>query len=445
MASSLSENKSALPTAEEIIQRVTGARRIDRTHAVIAAQGLKGADVRPRVQAALDDCSRAGGGRVVLAAGDHFCAGPIHLRSLTELHLETGSRLVFSDDPAHYLPIVFMRWAGTECFNYSPFLYAFRQHDIAITGAGLIEGQGESWWSWKRDGRDCDESIQVLRRMGEEDVPVEQRKFGPAGRFRPPLFSPHYCQGVTVDGPTFSQSPFWSFCPTYCENVLVRNVTVIGHGVNTDGMTADSCRDVVFERIRLDVGDDAFVIKSGYNRDGRRVGIPTENVVIRDSEVVRGHSLIAIGSETSGDIRNIHVQDCVATGPDIHWAIHVKSRPGRGGLLSEMQIRRIKLGDVHQNLLRLNLDYAWNGPRMTGELPAVDGLLLEDIEVKRTGKHPLFVHGLADSRIRRLALRRVRVAETVLCSHLAHVDTMTWEQVDLAPPPEAQDWACNDF
>ncbi|MGH7995258.1 MAG: glycoside hydrolase family 28 protein [Opitutaceae bacterium] len=429
-------------TEASIEARLTGAIVPNREFRRLRARQP---DARPGIQAAIDACGAAGGGRVVLDGGDHPCRGPLVLRSGVELHLHDACVVTFEPRPEYYLPPVRCRWAGTDCYNYSPFLYANGQSDIAITGRGRFEGCGEAWWPWRRDTRDRAEPILELRRMGEQGVPVERRIFGRPGVLRPPMFSPHFCRNVTVDGPTFRNSPFWTFCPTYCENVVVRNVLLIGEGCNTDGATADSCTDVLFEHVRVRVADDGFVLKSGYNRDGRRMGRPCRNVIMRGNEVLRAHTLLAIGSETAAGVENVFVRDCFASSGEVLWGVHLKSCPGRGGVVSNVDIRRIRFRTIAQNLLRINLRYAQNGPIGEAELPGVENVLLEDVECEGTGKSPLFIVGNEGRPVGRVELRRIFVGRSAAQSVIAHARDLHLEDVRIAPPPEVAALADRDF
>lgn len=298
-----------------------------------------------------------GGGAVVIPSG-RWLTGAVHLESHIALHLAKNAVLLFSQDPLDYLPVVFSRHEDTECYKFSAFIYADGKTDIAITGEGILHGQGKPWWSWKTERKDLEAELVA---MGDRGVPVAQRVFdGTDGRgLRPAFFQPMRCTRVLVEGVSFLYGAFWTITPTYCEDVTVRNVTIETSGAygktpNGDGMDPSSCRNVLIEHCSFATGDDCIALKSGRDRDGLRVGKPTENVVIRDCRGRVGHGGIVIGSETAGGIRNILAHDCSFVGTD--RIVRIKTQRGRGGDIAHMWFRNltgdsIKLEAIHLNML----------------------------------------------------------------------------------------------
>jgi polygalacturonase len=184
---------------------------------------------------AIAACAQAGGGRVVIPRGD-FLTGAIHLQSGVELRLTEGATLRFSQNPKHYLPAVFSRWEGTECWNYSPFFYALDQHDIAITGEGVLDGQADAdhWWNWDKREPKRTKDRDALQKMGEDGTAVKDRVFGDGHYLRPQFIQPYRCQNVLIEGVTIRNSPMWEIHPVLCRNVTVRNVKIDSHGPNND-------------------------------------------------------------------------------------------------------------------------------------------------------------------------------------------------------------------
>lgn len=217
------------------------------------------------VQAAVDKCSQSGGGRVTVPQGT-YKTGKIHLSSNVELHLEEGSVLSFSSVPEDYLPVVFTRWEGMECYNYSPLIYANGCRNIAVTGKGRLVGNGSAWWGWKSlQGRAAEE----LCYAQSNGIPPNERVYGTReAALRPSLIQPVNCRNVLLEGFTVEDGPQWTIHPVYCENVIVRNVRVSTHGHNTDGLNPDSCRNVLIEGCVFDTGDDCIAVNSGMNEDG---------------------------------------------------------------------------------------------------------------------------------------------------------------------------------
>ncbi len=205
---------------------------------------------------AIAECSRAGGGRVIVPAGV-FLTGAIHLKSNVNLHVTSGATIKFSQDTARYLPVVFTRWEGVEVMNYSPFIYAFEQENIAITGQGTIDGQSdrEHWWpwngranyGWKEGEPNQRKDRSALFEMAEKGAPVSDRIFGEGHYLRPQFIQPYRCKNVLIEGVTLRNSPMWEMHPVLCTNVTVRRVTVISHGPNNDGCNPESCRDVLIK------------------------------------------------------------------------------------------------------------------------------------------------------------------------------------------------------
>ncbi len=314
------------------------------------------ADCTAALRQAIAACHAAGGGRVRVPAGV-WRTSAIHLLSRVNLHLDEGATLRFSAAPADYLPVVFTRWEGTECMNYSALIYAFEQEDIAVTGAGVLDGSAtaDNWWAWKSGAQAAARAR--LREMGERGVPVAGRVFGEGGFLRPNFIQPYRCRNVLIEGVTIVRSPMWAVNPVLCTNVTVRGVHVDSHGPNNDGCDPESCRDVLVERCVFDAGDDCIAIKSGRDDDGRRVGVPAENIVVRDCAMRDGHAGVAIGSEISGGARNIIVERCTMDSPNLDRALRIKSNARRGGTVEGVVMRQVKVGRVAEAVLTVDLLY----------------------------------------------------------------------------------------
>jgi polygalacturonase len=309
-------------------------------------------DARPAIRAAIASLGAAGG-RVTLPAGEWRSDGPIHLTSRVELHLESGATLRFSADPAHYLPVVFTRWEGTECYNHSPPIYAHGATDIALTGKGVIDGQGFAGFFRWRARQSADQ--QALRRMGAEGVPVADRIFGAGHYLRPSFVQFVDCRRVLVEGLTLRDSTFWMVHPVYCEQVIVRDLLLESAHLNSDGVDPDSCTGVLVERCRFAVGDDGVAIKAGRDRDGWRVGRPSSRIVVRDcvySGTAGGG--MSIGSEMSGGVHDVHVRG-LRMGDVVH-GLYFKSNLDRGGYIRDIDIRDVTIGSA-QSAVIFTTDY----------------------------------------------------------------------------------------
>jgi polygalacturonase len=315
-------------------------------------------DVRPALQSVVDEAHQAGGGKVVVPAGLWLSDGPIRLRSNVELHLAKGSHIRFSPTPESYLPAVLTRWEGTDVYTYSPMLYAEDCENIALTGPGKLDGQGKDHWLPWRQAQEPIKSI--LRDMGRDGVPVEERVFIGDRRLRPYFVQFNRCKRVLVDGPTLIDSPFWMVHPLYCEDVIVRNLKCYSPHINSDGVDPDSSKRVLIETCTFDVGDDGVSIKAGRDEDGRRVARPSEDIVIRNCAYTgRTGGAVAIGSEMSGGVRNVWVDGF--TMQEAKHALYFKSNLDRGGMIRDVFIRRIFADKVHSVLVFSNNYHSYRG------------------------------------------------------------------------------------
>jgi polygalacturonase len=317
-----------------------------------------GADCTPAFRAAIDACHAAGGGRVVVPKG-RFVTGAVRLRSRVNLHLEDEAVIAFSRDPSAYLPAVLTRWEGVELMNYSPFIYAFGERDVAITGRGVLDGQADEqhWWPWRLTANASGGARSRLFELAARGVPVEQRVFGDGGFLRPNFIQPYRCQNVLVEDISIVNSPMWEINPVLCTNVAVRGVSIASHGPNNDGCDPESCRDVLIERCTFDTGDDCIALKSGRNDDGRRLHRPIENVIIRDCEMRDGHGGVVIGSEISGGARNIFVERCRMDSPRLERVLRFKTNSVRGGVIERVAMRNVTVGQVAEAVVTADFFY----------------------------------------------------------------------------------------
>ncbi len=403
-ASAFQAAPPAAPTwadAEAIVARlappVFPARDFDVTTFGAVGDGVKVNTTAFRD--AIAACEAAGGGRVVVPTG-RFVTGAIHLRSGVNLHVAAGATVAFSRDPGHYLPLVFSRWEGVELMNFSPFIYAYGRQNIAITGAGTLDGQAAEahWWPWKTSQKTA---RATLMEMGSRGVPVAERVFGQGHDLRPNFIQPYRCQHVLIEGVTIVNSPMWEIHPVLCTNVIVRGVTINSHGPNNDGCDPESCRDVLIEGCTFDTGDDCIALKSGRNDDGRRVNVPVENVVIRDCVMKDGHGGVVIGSEISGGARNIFAERCRMDSPQLDRALRIKTNSVRGGTIEHVYMREVTVGQVSEAVVTINFFYEEGD---AGKYPPV----VRDVEIRnvtsRKSQHALLLRGYGHAPIRDVRL-----------------------------------------
>ena len=374
------EIKKAWQLEEEILHRIQEPKFPKRDFLITSFGAVADGktDCTDAITKAIEACVQKGGGRVVVPEGQ-FLTGAIHLKSGVNLHLMTNSVLLFSTDPKKYLPQVFTRFEGTELYNFSPLIYALGQQNVAVTGEGTLDGQAseDNWLSWKASS-----ARSKLVKMGTDNVPVEQRQFGEADHLRPSFVEFNRCANVLIEGVKIRRSPMWELHPLLCTNVTVRGVDIFSHGANNDGCDPESCRDVLIEKCLFDTGDDCIAIKSGRNTDGRRVNVPSVNLIIRDCTMRDGHAGTAIGSEISGSCSNVFVYNCEMSSPNLVCALRLKSNAVRGGVLQNIFMRNVNVGVVKDSVLQI--DFLYEEGAKGDFKPVAKNVVMENITVAHT-------------------------------------------------------------
>ena len=352
-------------------------------------------DSRPAILQAISHCNTNGGGTVLIPAGNYFIKGAITLKSNINLHIAEGARLEFSTKAADYLPMVLTKWEGTECFNYSPFIYAYQCTNVAVTGKGTIDGNGSvtfnGWHAIQGP------AVDRLRQMGIDSVPVYQRVFGEGHYLRPCMIQFYGCKNVLVEDLKIYDSPFWIIHPVFCDNVTVRNVYIDSNNYNNDGCDPESCKNVLIENCTFDTGDDCIAIKSGRNQDGRKWNIPSENIIVRGCFMKNGHGGVVIGSEISGGYRNLFVENCRMDSPDLDRVIRIKTSTCRGGLIENVFVRNVTVGQCREAVLRINLQYENREKCNRGYAPTVRNVHLKNVTCEKS-KLGVLIIGLDDDK-----------------------------------------------
>ena len=375
--------------------------------------GAKGdglTDCTDAFRKAITSCNASGGGRVVVPEGV-FLTGAIHLKSNVNLEVSRGATIKFSKDTKAYLPAVFTRWEGVELMNYSPFIYAFEQRNVAVTGGGTLDGQGgpAQWWPWVgranygwKEGmpRQAPDRMSLFAMM-EKGVPVSERVFGDGHYLRPNFVQPYRCKNVLIEGVTIVNSPMWEIHPVLCTNVTIRNVKINSHGPNNDGCDPESCNDVLIDGCEFDTGDDCIAIKSGRNADGRRLNMPTQNIIVRNCRMKDGHGGITVGSEISGGVRNLFAENCQLDSQNLDHAFRIKNNAMRGGLLEHLYVRELEVGQVAHAVITIDFNYE-EGARGNFK-PVVRNVSIKNVR-SRKSKLALDVQGLANAPISDLHL-----------------------------------------
>lgn len=380
-------------------------------------------------------CSKEGGGKVIIPKGIYL-TGAIHLEDNVNLHLEEGAEIRFSTNPEDY-PIVHTSFEGMELMNYSPLIYAYKKKNIAITGKGILNGQANetNWWPWKgsdseghlygfKEGMASQKdklNLPALMEMAENDVPVEKRIFGKGHYLRPNFIEPFGCENVLIQGVKVIEAPFWILHPIKCTNVIVDGVNIQSHGPNNDGCDPEYSKNVLIKNCTFNTGDDCIAIKAGRDNEGRKVGIMSENIIVRNCNMIDGHGGVVIGSEMSAGVKNVYVEDCVMDSPNLDRAIRIKTNTKRGGFVDGVYVRNIKVGKVKEAVLRINMHYSVYGNQTGNFIPKISNVYLENITVKDAGKYAIYADGLENSKIDNVVFKNVKIETVKEPFNLEHI------------------------
>lgn len=345
------------------------------------------------IEAAIAAASEAGGGTVVVPAGT-FLTGAIFMRSNIELRLSPGAVLSFSTDPNDY-PAVESRWEGVKREVHASCIYGEDLENVSVTGNGCLNGSGEPWWDKHRNR-------------------PEELKFP-----RPKLISFDRCRRVSIKDVTLVNSPSWTVNPICCRDVTIDNVSILNpaDSPNTDGINPESCANVRISNCNIDVGDDCIAIKAGTEDTKER--IPCENITIVNCTMVHGHGGVVLGSEMSGNIRNVTIANCVFKQTD--RGIRLKSRRGRGGVVEDIRISNIVMEDVICPFI-MNL-YYFCGPRgkdkyvwdknpypVTEETPNFRRIHFSGITARQAHAAAGFLYGLAERYISEITFDNIDIS-----------------------------------
>lgn len=380
----------------------------------ILSYGAKGDGVYECTEAinkAIDDCSKNGGGRVIVPEGTYL-TGAIYLKSNVNLHIKKNAILKFSTDKTKYLPLVLTRYEGVECMNYSPLIYSYKEKNIAVTGEGILDGQGsnENWWFWKGKEEygwkagmpNQDESRNRLFEWNDKQTPVEERILGENGYLRPVFIQFYNCENILISGVKLLNSPMWFLNPVLSKNISIIGLHIEGLGPNNDGCNPESCENVLIKDCFFNTGDDCIAIKSGRNNDGRRIGIPSSNIIVKNCKMEEGHGGIVMGSEISGGVRNVFVEDCEMSSPNLDRAVRIKTNSCRGGFIENIFVRNVKVGEVKEAVLKINFYYE-EGDK--GDFtPTAKNIVLENVTSEKS-KYAIWVKAYERAKVEGLIIK----------------------------------------
>ena len=352
------------------------------------------------IQQAIDMASKQGGGMVLVPSG-FWLTGPIKLLSNVNLHISSGAVLQFSNKPKDY-PLVRTNWEGVDAIRAQSPISAKGQRNIAITGSGIIDGAGEAWRPVKKGKLTAGEWDKLIHSGGVLDskketwYPTEgalkastmDRPGVIAAGFteanteeikeflRPNMISLRECEQVLLEGVTFQNSPAWNIHPLLCKHLTVENIYVKNpwFAQNGDGIDIESCEFVSVRNSKFDVGDDGICLKSGKDAEGRKRGRPSAHILIENCIVFHGHGGVVVGSEMSGGVHDLFVNNCQFLDTDV--GLRFKTMRGRGGVVENVFIRDISMKNIAGEAILFDMYYQGKDPVSTfgngGETPKIE-------------------------------------------------------------------------
>ena len=389
--------------------------------------------------------SAKGGGELIVPPGI-WLTGPIRLCSNLNLHLERGALVKFSRDFKLY-PLRVIDMKGEKEIDSTSPISCENLENVAITGSGIFDGGGEAWRPIKKgklgdvDWKALIKSGGVLNDRGDTWWPSKEAMAGektvaalresnslkledyePAHQFlRPKMLRLIGCKHVLLEGVTFENPPNWTMNPALCEDVSILNVEVRNSPIaqNSDALDLESCRRAIIRGCTFDAGDDGICIKSGKDAAGRRIGVPTEDVLVKDCVVYHAHGGFTIGSEMSGGVRNLLVTNCVFIGTEV--GLRFKSARGRGGVVEKIFISDIRMMDILGDAINFDMYYGGksalddaagtvetNLPPVTEATPQFRDIHLNNI-VCRGANRAIVLEGLPEMPIRDITLKNVSI------------------------------------
>jgi len=373
---------------------------------------------------AIKTLSEQGGGRLVVPRGVWF-TGPIVLRSNIDLHLEQGAIILFSGDISLY-PVVETVYEGKVTRKCQSPISGQDLLNVAITGRGVIDGNGQNWRPLKR-WKVTDKQWEKLTSDGgvmskKKDLwyPSEDHI-----RLRPVLLHLNNCRNVLIQNVALQNSPAWNIHPLMCENIIIDGVTARNpfYAQNGDALDLESCRNALVVNSTFDAGDDCICMKSGKDEEGRKRARPCENVVVSGCTVFAGHGGFTVGSEMSGGIKNVLVKDCQFLGTDV--GVRFKSTRGRGGVVENIFINGISMYNIIEDAIIFDMYYG--GKSVTDEMDGIEqgsgktllvpdettpvfrNITIENI-ICRGASRALYFNGLPEMPIKNITLRNINIS-----------------------------------
>lgn len=405
---------------DSILANITGASVPADTINVtkLGAKGDGHKDCRKAFAKAIDRAARRGG-VVNVPAGTYFISGPIELKSNVILHLDEGSTLLFDPNPSCY-PIVETSWEGTYCLNYSPMIRAYKVTNTGITGRGTIDGNAMTTFAtWKPMQK---EAQKRNRDMNHQKVPRGERKFGEGDYLRPQLIQFYDCKGVTIEDVMITNSPFWCIHLLTSENIICRGIRYDAKLINNDGIDPESSRNILIEDIHFNNGDDNIAIKSGRDDDGLDpMTPPSENIVIRNCHF-KGLHAVVLGSELSGGIRNVIIENCDAAGY-CKRGFYLKSNPDRGGFVENVSIRNVVLANV-EDLFYVTASYAGEGLD-NNRYTSIKNINVNTLTADTVSSAAIVIQGIREMPVKNVSLNGISCNSALIGLSIENVEDVT--------------------
>jgi polygalacturonase len=379
---------------------------------------------------AITECSKNGGGTVSVPVGT-WLTGAICLKDNVNLHLADGATILFSRDTKDY-PIVFTRWEGIECMNYSALIYANGATNIAVTGNGILDGNADSqhWWNWVHGGVNGVTQAVARAKLAEQNsqkVDPAKRIFGDGSYLRPNMLQFVNCKNIRISDVKMLNSPMWFLHPLLSENITIESVKIVSHGPNNDGCDPESCKNVLIKNCLFDTGDDCIAIKSGRDEDGRRINRPAENHIIEDCIMKDGHGGVGIGSEISGGARNIYAINCRMDSPQLLIVLRLKTSSSRGGIIENVFMKDVKVGTYKDAAVSFNMFYEKPGNYM----PTIRNIWVENLDVEKAGNFGVFARAYPESPVQNLRVVNSNIRGVKTPTQVDHVANMIYDNVKM--------------
>lgn len=349
------------------------------------------------IQQAIDECHKNGGGMVVVPKGK-WLTSFLELKSNVNLHIEEGAVLFFSDEVEKYKVPTFTRWEGIECMNYHPLIYARDAINIAITGKGIIDGNGKKWWSFAKGNQKITlsrlyDQVQANTKPGARNCLA----YAEGSYLRPSMIQFVSCKNILLQDITVHSGPMWTNHFIYCSDVVAERICVITVGTNNDGFVVDSSSKILINNCYFSTGDDCIVIKSGLNEDGWRVGKPSERIIIKDCKTQKGNGGVVIGSEMSGGIRNVYAHNCVFN--KTSRGLRIKTMKGRGGVIEDVWVENISMDSIYNEPVIITMDYGSSSIKPRNDsLPVIRNIHYKNV-ISTNSRLTLNLIGLPDQKI----------------------------------------------